>query len=92
MTRSTLAFPWTCCVLLALACSTKSEPPTPEPQVGSVTTLRQEGAGSLQKASSLRVSATVESVDAATRKATLRLPTARSSRSRRLRRCGTWPR
>jgi hypothetical protein len=70
-----LVFRGALCALLALACSTTSDAPAaPEqPAAASVTSLRKEGPGSLTTASSLRASATVEAIDHATRKATLRL-------------------
>jgi hypothetical protein len=75
LSKFLLALTSALCALLALACSTTSEAPAApaaEP-VGTVTSVRKEAPGSLAKASELRATATVETIDHTTRAATLRL-------------------
>jgi hypothetical protein len=74
MKRSAHAFLGGFCTLIAAACSSTPEPvQTPQPGAR-VSTVTQEGAGSLTEVTSVQVTATVESIDHATRTATLRLP------------------
>jgi hypothetical protein len=75
--HSTLGWIATLGAGLALACSsTPDAAPVAQPQAA-VSTLRQEGPGSLTQARSTQIQATVVAIDAATRKVELRLPDGR---------------
>lgn len=69
MNRRKHAWVWTVVALIACACS--STPESPEP-AATVTSVRKEGAGSLAQANTIQTTATVVSIDQATRVATLR--------------------
>lgn len=70
---SPLAFGGAVCALLALACSTTSDAPAPGQPAATMTSVRKEAPGALAESTSVRSTATVVSIDHATRAATLRL-------------------
>jgi hypothetical protein len=69
MNRWKHAWVWMVCALIASACS--STPETRQP-AATMTSVTKEGAGSLTQANSIQTTATVVSIDQATRVATLR--------------------
>ncbi len=75
MTRWKHTFLWTTCAMILSGCSTTPE--SPQPPLGTVSSVTKEGDGSLAQASTIQVIATVVSIDHTTRVATLRVPDGR---------------